>query len=58
MATHVLSINLLTLYYRGAWYDPNQYIEVDEVEGLFVIAFVSMFFLIYYACNLLMDDEE
>jgi len=33
----VLAGDLLYLYYKGGWYDPNKKIEIAEVIALYVL---------------------
>jgi hypothetical protein len=34
----VLSVDLLYLYYRGAWYDPSVFIEIAEIVLLYLFS--------------------
>jgi len=38
----VMCVDLLYLYYNGAWYDPIQWVETTEVILLFVIGVFSL----------------
>jgi hypothetical protein len=37
----VLSLDILYLYYRGAWYDPYKFIEISEVVLLYAFSIVG-----------------
>jgi len=38
----VLSADLLRLYFTGAWYDPNLYIETAEIICLFILGLLGI----------------
>jgi hypothetical protein len=37
----ILSLDILYLYYRGAWYDPYRFIEISEVVLLYAFSVVG-----------------
>ena len=43
----VLAVDLLYLYYAGAWYDPIKIIEVTEVVLLYVIAILGIGYFVW-----------
>ena len=38
----ILSLDILYLYYSGAWYDPYKIIEVSEVLLLYVFSIIGI----------------
>jgi membrane protein YdbS with pleckstrin-like domain len=38
----ILSLDILYLYYRGAWYDPYKFIEISEVVLLYAFSVVGI----------------
>lgn len=43
----ILSLDLLYLYYSGAWYDPYKLIEVSEVLLLYAFAIVGSIRIVF-----------
>ena len=37
----ILSLDILYLYYRGAWYDPYKFIEITEVVLLYAFSIIG-----------------
>ena len=37
----ILSLDILYLYYSGAWYDPYKFIEITEVVLLYTFSIVG-----------------
>jgi hypothetical protein len=42
-----LAINLLILYYRGCWWEPNQIIEINELVFLYAFAVWGIAWTVY-----------
>jgi peptidoglycan biosynthesis protein MviN/MurJ (putative lipid II flippase) len=38
----ILSIDILYLYYNGAWYDPYRFIEISEVLLLYALSILGI----------------
>jgi hypothetical protein len=43
-----LSIDILYLYYAGAWQEPRQFILVSELVGLYAISVMGLVWAIHY----------
>lgn len=42
----ILSIDMLYLYYSGAWYDPYKIIEISEIILLYALSILGVFRII------------
>ena len=42
----ILAGDLLILYYSGAWYDPNRFIEMAKIVILFLFVGLGIFMVI------------
>ena len=43
----ILSLDILYLYYSGAWYDPYKFIEISEVVLLYAFSVIGTIRIIF-----------